>query len=88
MRDRFDWIPIQKHTDLPKLRIDCFGHSAVVYVNGVIIGKGIEDVSFKLKAGETAKIALEGDVDKMEFFVAGKKVPAPEIGLSEAVSES
>lgn len=65
---------IQKDSRYPKLRIDYFGNgNSAVYVNGVVIGKGVRSVIFKHRAKKHAKLVIDCDPDELEFFTVKKR---------------
>lgn len=61
--------PIPDTMLVPKLRIDYFGPSSVVYVKGIAIGKGVERVEYRHEAGKPGRLVLDCDIDSLQFLV-------------------
>lgn len=65
----------------PKLRIDCYGKSSVVYAGDLMIGRGVKSVAFRQEANEPATVTLECDVEHLGFSIVDRKESASDITL-------
>lgn len=56
---------------MPKLKIECYGKSTFLYVDGHRFGEGIKSIEFKAEAGEVSTL-------KLEAFIPGLKITSKE----------